>query len=403
MPGPLEGVRVLDMTWVLLGPYATQILGDLGADVIKIEGPEGDTTRQTGPMRNPDMGSFYLSANRNKRSIVLDMKQPAAKDALLKLVDGADVFVHSIRPDAIDRLGIGHEALLARNPRLVYAAVHGFRRDGPYGGRPAYDDIIQAASGMSALMQRVSGEMLHMPMVAADKTTGLTLAYSIMAGLFHRERTGEGQFIEVPMFETLASFTLMEHAFGRTFEPPLGPPGYDRVLAKFRKPYQTSDGAYVCFLAYNDRQWRRYAEAVDRPELLTDPKFSTLKARGQNIEQVYALCAEITAERTLAHWRETFAAIEMPFMVVNDLDDLYADPHLAATGFFQPFEHPSEGALTMPSPPTGFQKTPASIRRHPPRLGEQSLEILAEAGLADAEIAAMLGSGATADGRDQDT
>lgn len=399
MPGPLEGVRVLDMTWVLLGPYATQILGDLGAEVIKIEGPEGDTTRQTGPMRNPDMASFYLSANRNKRSIVLDMKQPAAKEALLKLVDGADVFVHSIRPDAIDRLGIGNEALLARNPRLVYAAVHGFRRDGPYGGRPAYDDVIQAASGMSALMQRITGEMLHMPMVAADKTTGLTLAYSILAALFHRERTGEGQFVEVPMFETLTSFTLMEHAFGMTFDPPEGPAGYSRVLAKFRRPYMTSDGKYICFLAYNQRQWTRYAEAAGRPDLLTDPDYATLKARAINIERVYALTAEITATQSLEYWKAEFERLELPYMVVNELEDLYEDPHLAATGFFQSFDHPSEGKLTMPSPPTNFAKTPATIRRHPPKLGEQSLEILAEAGLAEDEIAAMLDSGATVDGR----
>lgn len=399
MPGPLEGVRVLDMTWVLLGPYATQILGDLGADIVKIEGPEGDTTRQTGPMRNPDMGSFYLSANRNKRSIVLDMKQPSAKDALLKLVDGADVFVHSIRPDAIDRLGIGHTALLERNPRLVYAAVHGFQRDGPYGGRPAYDDVIQAASGLSALMKRITGEMMHVPMVAADKTTGLTLAYAILAALFHRERTGEGQFVEVPMFETLASFNLMEHAFGHTFDPPEGPTGYSRVLARFRRPYETSDGQYVCFLAYNQRQWTRYAEAAGRPELLTDPKFATLKARGENIEEVYALSAEITAARPLAYWREAFERLEMPYMVVNELDDLYKDPHLTATGFFQSFDHPSEGALVMPSPPTNFSATPAAIRRHPPKLGEQSVEILAEAGLAEDEIAAMLDAGATVDGR----
>lgn len=399
MPGPLEGVRVLDMTWVLLGPYATQILGDLGAEVIKIEGPEGDTTRQTGPMRNPDMGSFYLSANRNKRSIVLDMKQASAKAALLNLVDGADVFVHSIRPDAIDRLGVGHEALLERNPRLVYAAVHGFRRDGPYGGRPAYDDIIQAASGMSSLMQRITGEMLHMPMVAADKTTGLTLAYAILAALFHRERTGEGQFVEVPMFETLTSFTLMEHAFGRTFDPPLAEAGYNRVLAKHRRPYETSDGQYICFLAYNQRQWTRYAEAAERPDLLTDPDFSTLLARGRNIERVYQTNAEITATRPLAYWKDVFDRLEMPYMVVNSLEDLYEEPHLTATGFFQSFDHPSEGRLTMPSPPTNYSKTPAGIRRHPPKLGEHSIEILEEAGLAADEIAAMLADGATVDGR----
>ena len=399
MPGPLDGVTVVDMTWVVLGPYATQIMGDLGADVIKVEPPDGDTTRQTGPMRNPDMASFFLSANRNKRSLVLDLKQPAARDALMKLTDRADVFVHSVRPDAIDRLGLGHEALLARNPGLVYAAVHGFRRDGPYGGRPAYDDIIQAAAGMSDLMRRVTGEMLHMPMVVGDKTTGLTLAYAVMAALFHRERTGEGQFVEVPMLETLASFTLLEHAFGRTFDPPEGPVGYSRVLAKFRKPYPTSDGRYICFLAYNQRQWERYAEAVERPGLKTDPRYATMKARADNIEDVYALCAEITATMPLAHWEETFERLEMPHMTVNALEDVYDDPHLRATGFFQTMDHPSEGRLTMPSPPVNFEKSPSSVRLHPPKLGEQSVEVLREAGLADAEIEAMVASGATRDGR----
>lgn len=399
MPGPLDGVRILDMTWVLLGPYATQILGDLGAEIVKIEGPDGDSTRQTGPRRNKDMGSFYLSANRNKRSVVLDLKQPAAKEALLRMAEQADVFVHSIRPDAIDRLGIDYEAMKARNPRLIYAAVHGYRRDGPYGGRPAYDDVIQAASGMSALMEKVTGEMLYMPMVAADKTTGLTLAYAILAALYHQQKTGEGQHVEVPMFETLASYTLMEHAFGYTFDPPLDQAGYTRVLAAFRRPYACADGRYLCFLAYSDGQWRAFADAIDRPDLLTDPEYATLLARSRNIEAVYAMIADIIATESLDHWKAVFEQVGLPYMTVNQLEDLYSDPHLQATGFFQAYEHPSEGRLAMPSPPTGFSKTPASIRHHPPKLGEQSLEILKEFGLAEDEIEAMLASGATVDGR----
>jgi crotonobetainyl-CoA:carnitine CoA-transferase CaiB-like acyl-CoA transferase len=236
MPGPLEGYRVLDLTSVLLGPYATMILGDLGADVVKIEGHEGDTTRHTGPRRHRFMASFFLSTNRNKRSIVLDLKQETAKEALWRLIDGADVLVHSIRPESMDRLGFGPDAVLARNPRIVYAGIHGFGVAGPYANRPAYDDIIQAGSGLSALMKRITGEALYTPFVAADKTCGLTTAYAVMAGLLHRERTGQGQFVEIPMFETMVSFNLMEHGFGHVFYTPEGPMGYSRGRARLRGP-----------------------------------------------------------------------------------------------------------------------------------------------------------------------
>ena len=396
---PLSGFRVLDMTTVVFGPYTTMMLGDFGAEVIKIEPPGGDMTRAIGPTRNPGMSSLFLGANRNKKSIQLDLKRDEAREALWRLIDSADMLVHNVRPQAIARLGFDPDSVLKRNPGIIYGALHGYREEGPYGGRPAYDDVIQAASGMSALMEKVTGEMLYMPMVAADKTTGLTLAYAILAALYHQQKTGEGQHVEVPMFETLASYTLMEHAFGYTFDPPLDQAGYTRVLAAFRRPYACADGRYLCFLAYSDGQWRAFADAIDRPDLLTDPEYATLLARSRNIEAVYAMIADIIATESLDHWKAVFEQVGLPYMTVNQLEDLYSDPHLQATGFFQAYEHPSEGRLAMPSPPTGFSKTPASIRHHPPKLGEQSLEILKEFGLAEDEIEAMLASGATVDGR----
>src|SRR5690606_15306502 len=299
MPRPLQGVRVLDLTSVVLGPYATMLLGDMGADVIKIEGPEGDTTRTTGPTRSPGMAAIYLAANRNKRSLVLDLKQERAAEALWRLIDTADVFVHSIRPQAIARLGFGPDAVLSRNPRIVYAGIHGFGEAGPYAGRPAYDDIIQAACGLSALMERTSGEPLHTPMVTADKTTGLTALYAILAALFARERTGRGQFVEVPMFEAMTSFVLTEHLYGHVFDPPEGPIGYTRVLAAWRRPYRTKDG-WIAMLAYTDRQWSRFVTEAGRPELATDERYASLAARTRNIEEVYALVGDLLPQRTTA-------------------------------------------------------------------------------------------------------
>ncbi|MCY4229687.1 MAG: CoA transferase, partial [Alphaproteobacteria bacterium] len=242
MTAPMAGIRVLDLTSVLFGPYCTMLLGDMGADVIKIEAPAGDTTRKTGPGHNPGMAAFFLVCNRNKRSICLDLKHEDAREALWRLVDGADVFIHSIRPQALRRLGFGPEAVRARNPRIVYAGLHGFSEQGPYAGRPAYDDIIQGGSGLAALMEPLAGEPRFTPMVAADKTCGLMATWAVVAALLHRERTGEGQVLEVPMFEAMAHFNTIEHLYGHVFDPPLAPMGYPRVLARWRKPYPTADG-----------------------------------------------------------------------------------------------------------------------------------------------------------------
>ena len=393
MRGPLEGYRVVDLTSVLFGPYCTMLMGDMGADVVKVEGPAGDTTRATGPGRNPGMAAFFMLCNRNKRSICLDLKREGAREALRRLVDGADVFIHSIRPQAIARLGFAPEAVRARNPRIIYVGLHGFSETGPYAGRPAYDDIIQGGSGLAQLMAPLAGEPRFTPMVTADKTCGLTATYAVIAALLHRERTGEGQFVEVPMFEAMAHFNTMEHLYGHVFDPPMAPMGYPRVLAKWRKPYPTRDG-HLNMLAYNDAQWRRFVEAVDRGGLADDPRFATLDARTRNVEEVYAIVGGILAERTTEEWIGLLERLEIPYMRVNALEDLPEDPHLKATGFFRRTEHPTEGPIIQPDFPIRFSESPHGLRIHAPRLGQHTEEVLGEAGLASAEIRTLIESGA---------
>ncbi len=393
MSAPMEGIRVLDLTSVLFGPYCTMLLGDMGADVVKIEAPAGDTTRKIGPGRNPGMAAFFLLCNRNKRSVCLDLKHEGAREALWRLVETADVFIHSIRPQAIQRLGFGPDAVRARNPRIVYAGLHGFSEQGPYAGRPAYDDIIQGGSGLAALMEPLAGEPRFTPMVAADKTCGLMAVWAVAAALLHRERTGEGQFVEVPMFETMAHFNTMEHLYGHVFDPPLAPMGYPRVLAGWRKPYPTADG-HLNVLAYNDGQWRRFVEAAGRPELAEDPLYAGISARTENVEKLYAVVGEILATRTTEEWVELLERLEIPYMRVNAMGDLPEDPHLKAVGFFRRMNHPSEGPIVQPDFPVRFGKSGHVYAHHPPRLGQHTAELLTEAGYGAEEIDALLATGA---------
>lgn len=391
--GPLAGVKVIDLTSVMMGPYATMILGDYGADVIKVESPDGDVMRHAAPMRNPRMGAMYLQGNRNKRSIVLDLKKPRGRDALLQLAATADVFIHNVRPAAMRRLKLGPEDLLAHNPRLVYVGLHGFGEDGPYAGRPAYDDLIQGLTALPALVGNITGEPRYSPATIADRIVGLNATHAILAGLLHRDRTGEGQAIAVPMFETMAQFVLGDHMAGRSFEPPIGPPGYSRLLAPDRRPYRTGDG-YICALVYTDKHWDSFFQAIGWDDEQRDPRFKDMAARTRNYDFVYKWFADLLETRTTAEWTQLLEEADIPCGPMHDLDSLIDDPHLAAVGLFQKIDHPTEGTLHVAGPAATWSRTPSSIRSAPPRLGEHGDEILREAGFSDADIDSLADEGA---------
>jgi crotonobetainyl-CoA:carnitine CoA-transferase CaiB-like acyl-CoA transferase len=398
MSGPLSGVRVVDCTTVVLGPWAAQQLGDLGADVIKVEPPEGDTTRQLGPMRNPDMGAFYLAVNRNKRSIVLDLKQEAARRVLLGLAARADVLLHNYRPQAARRLGMSYETFRAVNAGLVYVGTYGFGAAGPYGEKPAYDDIIQAASGVASVQASIMGEPRYVPTIVADKTSSMTVLAAVLAALYHKARTGEGQEVEVPMFESVAAWVMVEHLYGETFVPPPDTIGYKRILNPYRRPFKTRDG-YLAILPYTDQNWRDFFALANRPDLADDLRYKTLGSRLRHIETLYGEIAKIAPTRTNAEWLAELDRRNIPAMTVNTLESLLRDPHLEAVGFWQSVEHPSEGPLRLPGIPVAYKGTPGAIRRLPPRLGEHSVEILRELGLGAHDIDALIASGATRSGR----
>jgi crotonobetainyl-CoA:carnitine CoA-transferase CaiB-like acyl-CoA transferase len=387
--GPLKGVRVIDLTSVLMGPYTTQILADLGADVIKVESPSGDTTRALPPGPADDLGAMFMHVNRGKRSLVLDLKNQKGREALLRLVEGADVFIHSMRYKAMSRLGLSYSDIRERNPEIVYANLYGFSRDGPYADYPAYDDIVQAASGIVALQAHLSdGKPTYLATVVADKVAGLTAAYATMAALFERERSGRGQEIEVPMFETLASFSMLEHMCGAIFDPPLGPTGYPRALSPQRRPYRTKDG-YIGVMIYNDRHWQNFFDAIGNPEWSRDPMFASLRSRTENIGKVLGHLADLLSQRTTAEWMELFQEAQCPAMPVRSIDDLIEDPHLEAVGFWHRCET-KFGKVRMPGVPVSFSETPGKAGRPGPALGEDSESVLREAGFTPEEIADLL-------------
>jgi crotonobetainyl-CoA:carnitine CoA-transferase CaiB-like acyl-CoA transferase len=394
MSGPLEGVRILELTSVVLGPWACQILADMGAEVIKVESPRGDSNRSLGASRNPNMAALYLTCNRNKRSLVLDLKQESGRDAVLKLAKDADVLIHNNRPQAMTRLGLEYADLKAVNQKIIYCGTYGYGKDGPYGERGALDDSIQAASGVAMLNEMVLGEPRYLPTVIADKTTAMAVVYAVTAALYCREKTGIGQEIEVPMYEQMVYFVMAEHLWGMTFEPPMGTPGYKRLMSHHRKPYKTQNG-YIAILPYLDSHWEVFCRLSGREELLEDDRFRTLSDRVANIDDTYEETARTMATRTTEEWLEVFSETSVPTIVVNTLEGLKDDPHLKAVDFWQEVDHPTEGKIRMTRFPVNFSETPADVRKLPPRLGEHSVEILREAGLDQAEIDAMLSSGAT--------
>ncbi len=389
MTGALDGIRIVDLTTVILGPWATQMLGDMGADVIKVETLAGDITRQLGPRRNDGMAALYLGANRNKRSITLDLNQQAGRDALFAVIRTADVFVHNMRPKVSSRLGLGYEHFAQHQPDLIYCATYGFRRDGPMADKPAYDDVIQAASGVADLQGAISDQPRFVPTVIADKTTAYNVVSAILAGLFRRERVGGGQSIEVPMFESLVDFVMVEHLYGACFEPPIDSMGYARILNTARKPYATSDGFYMAVLPYTDDNWRAFFRIAGREDYLSDPAFATVSTRVANSQRIYSILEEIVATRTAAQWQRDLDAAQVPVMVVNTKEMLLQNEQLNATGFWKMVEHPTEGLLRQSDPPIRFSASPSSVRKMAPRLGEQSAEILAEAGFSPAEVQAL--------------
>ncbi|MDO9709479.1 CaiB/BaiF CoA transferase family protein [Paracraurococcus lichenis] len=393
--GPLAGIRVLDLTTVLVGPYCTQVLAEMGAEVTKVEAPEGDVVRLIGPGRSPGMGCMFLTINRGKRSLVLDLKTPEGRAVLLRLAQSAEVLVTNIRPAAMARLGLDWPALRAANPRLVYAAVLGYAQDGPYAPRPAYDDLMQGAALIAALNARVNGgEPRYVPLAMADRITGLMAASAINAALVHQARTGEGQLVQVPMFETMLNFVLGDHLGGKVFDPPLDAGGYGRLLSPDRRPYRTKDG-FVCTMIYNDRQWRAFCAAVGWPDLVsTDPRFASHATRTRHIDEVLGLLAREFLTRSTAEWLDLLERADLPVTPVHTLESIFEDPHLLATGFFQAEDHPTEGRTLRMAAPVRFSATPAGERAPAPRLGADSAAILAEAGYAEAEIAALVSAGA---------
>jgi crotonobetainyl-CoA:carnitine CoA-transferase CaiB-like acyl-CoA transferase len=394
MSGPLSGIRILDLTSVIMGPFATQNLGDMGADVIKVESPEGDLTRSIGPSHSPGMGAMYLNANRNKRSLVLDLKREEGRAALLKLAESADVLVHSMRPQAMRRLRLEYKDLKQARPDIVYCACYGFGEDGPYAGRPAYDDVIQGVSGLSSIIGFITGEPRHVPALFADKTSGMAVTQAIAFALLHRERSGEGQEIEVPMFETMVHFNLVEHLYGAIFEPPESEFGYTRLKAPDRRPMATRDG-HVSLMPYTTEHWQRFFRVFGRDDMLDDRRVTDPVHRAQHIAELYAIAADIVKDLEKDTLIEQLIEADVPCTPVNRLEDLADDPHLQAVGMFSEVDHPSEGAIRNTRIPMTFSKSPGALRRHAPLLGEQSREILAEAGYDDSEIAAMIESGIT--------
>jgi crotonobetainyl-CoA:carnitine CoA-transferase CaiB-like acyl-CoA transferase len=375
--GPLAGVRVVDLTAMVMGPYCTQIMADMGADVIKVEPPDGDNTRFISVGPAPGMSGVFFNVNRGKRSIILDLRSEDGVAALRALIATADVFIHSMRSKAIAKLGFSYQDVAAINPKIIYANCYGYGRRGPDRDRTAYDDTIQAECGLPAVQQMLTGEANFIGTIMADKITGLTAVYATTMALFHRERTGEGQEVEISMFETMAAFMLVEHANGAMFSPPLGPAIYPRAVAPNRRPYRTKDG-HISALIYNDKQWSAFMAAVQPAWASED--YATLAQRAQHINTVYALLADTMKERSTEEWLSLFRTLDIPASPIRTPAELLDNDHLKAAGFFETVDSPF-GAVRFPGVPTWFSRTPGAVAGAAPTLGAHTDEVLAELGL----------------------
>ncbi len=389
---PLKGIRVLEIASIIVGPLAGQYLGDMGADVIKLEPPEGDRTRVMGPKRSPRMGSFFLTSNRSKRSVVADLKTPEGLEILNALLSQTDVLLHSMRTPAADRLGLNFEKLYKKYPRLIYCHVSGYGDDGLYAGRAAYDDIIQAASGLAQLQTVIAGQPRFIPTIMADKVTGLHAAYAIAMAIIQRAQTGAGQKVDVAMFETMSAFNMVEHQWGHAFHPPIAPMGYEPVSTASRRPYKTKNG-FLVLLPYNDSDWFRFFELAGEPDIMKHERFATFQARQNNFRLVWDEIEKQIARKTNEEWLSLLKAEDIPFSVVNSLDDLVNDPHLESVNFWEIRQHPSEGDLRIPRVATQMSGANTRIERLPPQLGEHTREILLECGFESKKIQEWLGQG----------
>jgi crotonobetainyl-CoA:carnitine CoA-transferase CaiB-like acyl-CoA transferase len=373
--GPLNGIRVLDLTTVVMGPSAAQMLGDLGADVIKVEAGSGDSMRWIGPWRHAGMGPLFLQANRNKRSVILDLKTGQGKSHALSLARQADVLVSNVRPQGLERLGMDYESIRAVNPSIVYCAAVGYGAGGTESGKAVYDDLMQAASGIAGLFAAVDGTPRYAPVNICDRVVGLHVVIAITSALLHRERSGEGQVIEVPMFETMAQFVLADHMGGGAFVPKAGAMGYRRLLSRTRGPYATKDG-HLSLVVYTDRHWRSFSDAVGCPGLIDhDPRFASQESRTQHAEDVGRFLAAQLLARTNQEWLALCNSLDIPACPVNSIEDLFEDPHLKSVGFFEELEHPTEGLVKNCRFPIRFGRTPTAVQRLAPNLGEHNHEI----------------------------
>jgi crotonobetainyl-CoA:carnitine CoA-transferase CaiB-like acyl-CoA transferase len=392
----LTGIRVVDLTSVVMGPFATYQLGALGADVIKIEPPEREAVRHIAPARNPGMGGMFLNVNRDKRSLVLDLKRPEAKAALARVIATADVLVHNMRRPAARRLGIDPETLCEKHPKLIHCTAIGFGKDGVYADDAAYDDVVQGLSGFAAVNARADGAPRYVPQIVVDKISGMFIVEGVLAALLHRERTGQAVAFEVPMMECATHFLMVEHLSGQIFDPPLSPPGYKRLLNPYRRPYPTRDG-FIGVLPYAEKHWKRFMEIVGRPEIAAEPWFGDPVARSERIHQLCQVIDEAMPAKTTAEWLDLLRAADIPCGPINQLEDLFDEPHFTSSGFFRTEEHPSEGPLRFTRHPLDFASGVSGVgeqdSRPAPRMGQHSRDILAEAGLSELEISGLTTAG----------